>query len=356
MFQPKQLISLLIVILFWSCNTDNKYSYAIKDFRKPLQPYLTSIVSKGIVMYYDSSLRNIATDKELIKLGNSEHPVLRASAFREMLHRKSFNHFDILMNHLDDTAIVATDAGEWGILYSSVSDDIIEHAKWKDTAGKNKTIDEVITGHNYLRSAYTILSNLQPQEKYYPYIKDMAIRERKSVSDYNKPWAGDVEFALYGLAKFKKKDDIKIIKELLISNAWNMGSVSFNLMKEFPDTSYLAVFETYYKRNFYRNICTGRSVDKAVHFVETIATYKNNRSAEILKTILNKKPFINCTADTGWLKERLIYAIWDNPCDAYLKLRQQIEWKVKYDEKNRIILPAEPVNFPADTAIEKIRW
>lgn len=357
MFKPRQLPFFLIALLFWSCKTENKYSYAIKDFRKSLQPYLTEIVSKGIVMYYDSSLRNMATDKELIQLGQSEHPVLRASVFREMLQRKSFNHFDILMNHLDDTAIVATDAGEWGIWYRAVSDDIIEEAKWKDTANKNKTIDEVITKHNYLRSAYTVLSKIQPQEKYYSYIKDMATRERKSIGDYNKPWIGDVEFALYGLAKFKKQGDIKIIKDLLISNAWSMSAVSFNLMKKFPDTSYLEVFETYYKRNFYRNICIDKSVDNAVNFVQTIATYKNNRSAKILETILNKKPFINCSAETSWLKDQLIYAIWDNPCDAYSKLRQQIASQVREYEKNRITLPpVDPVEFPADTAIEKIRW
>lgn len=185
----------------------------------------------------------------------------------------------------------------------------------------------------------------------------MAIRERKSIGNYNKPWIRDVEFALYGLAKFKKNDDIKIIKDLLMSNGWNMNEVSFKLMKEFPDTSYLEVFETYYKRNFYRNICIDKSVDNAVHFVETIATYKNNRSAKILGAILDKKPFINCSADTSWLKERLIYAIWDNPCDAYLKLRQQITPQVREYEKNRITLsPIDPVEFPVDTAIEEIRW
>lgn len=353
MFKSIQLAFLLTTLLFWSCKTDNKYSYAIKDFRRSLQPHLTEIVSKGIVKYYDSSLQSILTDKDLIQLGQSEHPVLRASAFREMLQRNSFNHFDILMNHLDDTAIVATDAGEWGIWYRTVSDDIIKEAKWKDTVDKNKTIDKVITEHNYLRSAYTALSKIQPQERYYAYIKDMATRKRKSIGDYNSSWIGDVEFALYGLAKFRKQEDIKVIKDLLISNAWSMSEVSFNLMKEFPDTSYLEVFETYFERNFYRNICIDGRVDNAVHFVQTIATYKNNRSARILETILNKKPLVNCSADTNWLRDELIYAIWDNPCEAYLKLRRQIEGKVKDDEKKRMPLPlVDPIDLPA----EEIRW
>ncbi|HSZ86644.1 MAG TPA: hypothetical protein VK787_11475 [Puia sp.] len=98
-----------------SCKNEDGYTYAIKDFRRSLQPYFFKIVSNGVVMYYDSALRNMVTGKELIELSQSEHPILRASAFREILYRKSFNHFDILMNHLDDTADVATDAGEFGI-------------------------------------------------------------------------------------------------------------------------------------------------------------------------------------------------------------------------------------------------
>ncbi len=81
----------------------------LRIFRKSLQPYLFKIVSRGVVMHYDSALRNMATYKELNELSQSEHPVLRASAFREILFRDSSDNFTILMNHLDDTADVATD-------------------------------------------------------------------------------------------------------------------------------------------------------------------------------------------------------------------------------------------------------
>src|ERR1700722_1566063 len=110
MFSLKNFLFPLFIILFLSCKNEHVYTYAIKAFRKSLQPYFFKIVSKGIVMYHDRALSNMATDKELIELSQSEHPVLRASAFREILDRKSFNHFDILMNHLNDTADVAIDA------------------------------------------------------------------------------------------------------------------------------------------------------------------------------------------------------------------------------------------------------
>src|SRR4051812_40059263 len=100
MFRPKQLIIPLLGVILCSCNNSGKYPYAIKDFPENLQPYLLKMVDKGIVMYSDSALQHMATDAELERLGGSEHPILRAAAFREMLRRKSFNHFDIVMKHL----------------------------------------------------------------------------------------------------------------------------------------------------------------------------------------------------------------------------------------------------------------
>lgn len=355
MCKLQQLPFLLIAILIWSCKTDNKYPYAIKDFRKPLQPHLTRIVLKGIVGYYDSTLY-MATDKELVQLAQSEHPVLRASAFREMLYRKSFDHFNILMNHLDDTAVVATEAGEWGIWYRTVSDDIIQHGGWKSMADKNKTIDVVITKHNYLRSAYEILLSIEPSEKYYPYIKAMAEQEVKPAGIYN-PKVEDFESALYGLAKFKKKEDVEIIKDQLLSYTWRISSISFRLMKEFPDTVYLEVFEEYYPRKFYRSICRDGVSSQAEEYINSLAVYKNNRSAKILDSMLNRKPFINCPADTSWFKDILALAIWRNPCEAYSKLRKQVEARVKEYEKNTIELPApDRLEFSIDTFAEKIRW
>lgn len=357
MSKPLTIACVVLPLLVCSCKENNKYRYAIKDFKQSIQPYLTNIVSKGVVMARDSALQHLATNEELINLAQSEHPVLRASAFREMLERNSFNHFEILMNHLDDTAIVATDEGEWGILHKTVSDELIEVATWKDSSDRNKTIEQVITKHNYLRSAYTILSKIKPQEKYYPFIKEMAIRERRSITGYDKPWTGDLELALYGLASFKKVEDIKTIKTLLLDNAWNMHAYSFKTLKEFPDTAYLDVFDKYYKDFFYGNVYNDRSVENAIHFVEAIATYKNDRSAKILEAILAKKPIVDFSADTAWLKNRIVYAIWNNPCKAYVKLRRQIEPIIKENEKHTIALPAEEsLYFKIDKRLERIGW
>src|SRR5687767_4501172 len=114
MIRLKHLILPTLIVCTLSCKNDKGNNYAIKDFRKSLHPFLINIVTIGIVTHHDSSQIKGITDDELIRLGKSENPVLRATALMEMHDRSSFNHFDIVMNHLDDTAIVATDNGEFG--------------------------------------------------------------------------------------------------------------------------------------------------------------------------------------------------------------------------------------------------
>jgi hypothetical protein len=338
--------SIIILTLFLSCKDDNRKNYAIRDFRRSIQPGLIKIVSKGIVMYSDSSIWYMATDKELVELTQSENPVLRATALKEMLRRPSFNHFDVIMNHLDDTAMVATDAGEFGIYNMTVSDHILEYGKWKSMSEKNKTIHEVITKHNYLKSAYTILPRIEPQEKYYAYIKEMV--------QANKPF-DEIEYALYALAKFKRNDDVQLIKRILMSNYWGMTEYSFQLMQEFPNDTYLDVYEEFYPKNFYYSITRTQNPQNAIDFIKSIATYKNNRSAIILNKILTKKPEPPIIK-TGWFRDELVHAIWNNECPEYSTMRKQIKATVEEIERHTFTLPqSEPKSFPVDTSFEPIR-
>ena len=357
MFHRNQLLFLSFILFCSSCNTGSgKYPYAIKDFRKPMQPYLTNIVSKGIVSFIDSTLGVMLTDKDLIQLSHSEHPILRGLALRVMLWKSSFNHVDIIMGHLDDTAIVGFDHGEFGIYYIAIADELLQNFEWKSIKDKNRVIDEVITKHNYLQSAYTILEKIQPREKYYPYIRDMATRSRKYEDELGERAFGDIEYALYGLAAFKKKKDIKIIQERLMTNKWQMGEVSFKLMREFPDSSYQNILEAYYPLNYYNSICRERSVDKATSFINTVAVYKNNRSAKILNAIL-KEPPTNCAVDTAYLREELEYAIWTNPCESYSTLRKAVAASVQAVGKNRVIrTPAISIDSSADPLPKEIRF
>jgi hypothetical protein len=364
MLRSVQLAIFLLTFIFYSCNNSNKYPYAIKDFPKKLQPYLTRLVEYGIVVGTHSDFGNLVTDVDLERLGRSEHPILRASAFREMLERKSFNHSDIINAHLDDTALVFIDVGEFGIWDRAVSDDILLEAVWKTQEAKDKTVDQVLTKHNYLRSAYFILERLEPQEKYYPIIKDMATRSRRiSYDDYELGF-GDIEYALYGLAKFKKKQDVEVIKKKMMRHVWKLSHVSFRLMKEFPDTAYLNVLYDYHHRKFYefsgnrRDGFTGFKADRAdpEDFIEALVVQKNDRSAKLLDTMLTNLSKFTCMPDKENIINEVIMAIWEHPCPAYARLREKIKLKAKEILKRQIIIPVDRSAMPEDTTERLIRW
>jgi hypothetical protein len=330
----KPLFTFSFAVLLYACTGckhDTRTSYAIRDFSKTLQPYLVTVVSEGVVGY-DTATRFIlihATDEDLKLLSQSEHPVLRALAFREMLHRPTFDHYNLIMTHLDDTAIVSIDDGEWGIRYRRVSDEILQNGRWKDTSARKKTIDEVVLKHNYLSSAYGKLARLERKEVYYTSIKAMSQSER-SFCDY----FYDIEQAQYALAAYRKKEDIPAIRQFLSSNVSRLSEFSFALMQYYPNETYLDIYERYYPRYFYRKLCRDQKTDDAISFIKSVAVYKNDRSEKILSSILNRKPFMPCATDTGTLKMELMYAIWNNPCIAYSKIRSQVESSIKKDEED----------------------
>ena len=366
MIRLKHLIILpTLIVCTLSCKNDKRNNYAIKDFRRSLQPFLINIVTKGIVTHHDSSQIKSITDDELIRLGKSENPVLRATAVMEMHDRSSFNHFDIVMNHLDDTAIVATDNGEFGIGLQKVSDYLLGRSSWETAQARNETIKLVMTKHNYLSSAYNILTNIEAEEKYYPYIKDMVTRPRH-LDRYEGYELGfyEIEYALYGLAKFQKKEDVQLIKNKLMSHVWDLSDVSFRLMKEFPDTAYLDVLQTYHRRQFYKfsgnrpHGFSGVVADRAApeDFIQALVIQQNDRSAKLLDTMLIYLPKYTCMPDKENIINEIIEEIWEHPCPAYARLREKIKHKAEEILKGRISIPLDPIDIPADTTKKIFHW
>ena len=365
MTRLKYFLLLTLAVCVFSCKNEQHNTYAIKDFRKTLQPFLIKIVTIGIVTHHDSSQIKSITDDELIRLGKSENSVLRATALLEMLDRSSFNHFDIVMNHLDDTAIVATDNGEFGIRLETVSDYLIGRSSWETAQARDMTIESVLTNHNYLSSAFNILTNIEAQEKYYPFIKDMATRPRRldRYEGYELGF-GDIEYALYGLAKFKKKQDVQTIKNKLLKHVWELSDVSFRLMKEFPDTAYLDVLQTYHRRQFYKfsgnrpHGFTGYNADRAApeDFIQALVIQKNERSAMLLDTMLTYLPKYTCMPDKENIINEVIEEIWEHPCPAYARLREKIKHKAEEILRGRISIPLDPIHIPVDTTKRKFHW
>jgi hypothetical protein len=120
----------------------------------------------------------------------------------------------------------------------------------------------------------------------------------------------------------------------------------------------MEVLKMYYHRRFYRSVCEYNLGSPAGTFLETLGSYKSDSSAKILKVMLDRKPFIPCTADTSYLRSQLIHAIWDNPCTAYSIIREQT--KKERDELKKweleIDLPPSSLAHDKDTSAEPVSW
>lgn len=354
-----------LFVCFLSCKNERPVSYAIKDFRKSLQPFLSGIVSEGVVTYHDSANIKSIRDNELTLLVNAENPVLRATALIEMLGRRPLDHFNIVLDHLDDTAVVAVDYGEFGIIFRTVSDYIIEKAAWQTPEERNLTIREVLTKHNYLRSAYMILSQIEPHENYYTYIKDMATRPRR-LDKYEGYETGfeEIEHALYGLARFRRKEDVQIIRDKMMEHNWELSDLSFQLMEKFPDTAYFDILQRYHKTRFYRLAVLkpyglSRSAADMIDpedFIRALAVQRNDRSAKLLETMLTNLSTYPCMRDKDSINSTVIEQIWENQCPAYARLREKIRRKAEEILNERVTMQLDTNKFLTDTVNRVYHW
>ena len=237
---------LLLPCLFLSCKSGIRAPYTVRDFRATLQPYLRSVITQGYLGYSDATafIRKNATTAELRQMTLSEHPLLRGIALRELLNRPEVDHFDLIMHHLEDTALISVDMGEWGLRHRMVSDDLIHNAKWKTEADRKKTADAIITQHDYLESAYSALSMIDTAAKYYPHIKSMSVRDKPN-------W--DLESAWYALARYRRPEDARLIRDILVSRVGLIGE-TLALISDFPDTAYFPLLQLYYRKYLYRRV------------------------------------------------------------------------------------------------------
>jgi len=224
---------------------------------------------------------------------------------------------------------VPFDNREWeditNIEFLRIADELVLHSSWKNMAEKNKTVDKVLTEHNDFICAYRILSKIGTQQKYYPFIKKMVENDEPFI---------EIEEALFALAKYENKADVPLIKKALLANTGKLRERSFNLIQQYPDTSYLGVLDEYSKWTFYNDLKKGINWSQMQLFFSTVAAFKNEKSAEILGNLLNGRPFLPCYLETNTeIKLQLMYAIKYNNCKAYAKLAAQILPLLPKDEE-----------------------
>lgn len=364
--------SLVFIVLLSGCKTYKaKYPYSLSDFNPELRVHLEKIVENGgmcegeynadreyIVPETYTYLSEKTSVKDLYKLINSEHPVLRAYAFNILCDKEDSSINQILLNHLDDTAIVTVCRGEWGEKYAFVSDYFISQSERNTKILKSDLTDKVIKNHSYLSYAYFFIEDLENlEEKYYPVIKQMTKNPR------GVHWYDKLEVGLYVLSKYKKSEDVSFIANQL-STHWRSfsgyGNHCFSIITNNPDTAYFKILEAFYRNisrpstkeelqyNFYNSWY--KLAEKYDSFLRALVSYKNKRSSEMIDTII-KRDLIPYNFSRGETYHYTVYKLLkENECPEYKRLIKLLEPKAIAIEKERALYQMPPMEVSLDTS------
>ena len=213
----KILIQILVLLFFFTSCKEEKYHYKISDFRAELRPSLKSLSKEKSLPSNDTIARNFieknATKEELIKLMESKSPLLRVIAYRTIVNRQEPEYFDLLKNHLGDTAKVEWWYYEDAVGKFYVSDLLIRKAKDNDRLSpiqKKDLVEKVLLKHPYLETSSWMIQDINPNEKYYNLIKTRAgLKSEK---------CGEQLSACFALSKFKKKEDANFLYQIFKKN------------------------------------------------------------------------------------------------------------------------------------------
>ncbi|MCS3871286.1 hypothetical protein J3D55_004202 [Chryseobacterium ginsenosidimutans] len=230
-----------------------------------------------------------ASKEELIKLMDAKNPILRVVAYRAIVNRNEPEYFDLLTNHLSDTAKVTSWFYEDASDSFFVSDLMIRKAFDKrglSPIQKKVLTEKVLLEHSYLDVSNWMIQDVDPNEKYYNLIKKRAQTKNEKCDQLT---------ACYALSKFKKKEDVTFLFNVFKQNI-NGGCKErvFKSIEKFPDPKFFQLLNVYFQNNIKGKLTPKENIsDEVLYFARAIAVYKNSESLAILNYIAENNTYIN---------------------------------------------------------------
>jgi hypothetical protein len=308
----RAFIFLFCLVNFFSCRNADK-------FRPQLQSKIDKLTSETELGNNDSTslayLKDSCSKEELVKLTNHKKAIIRILSYRALVNRDEKGFFEILENHLSDTAKLTwwyynDAAGEF-----TISDLMIRKAERKLTKEQKDTlIDLVLLDHPYLDISNWMIQDIKPNPKYYSIIKSKATRKFDR--------CGIQMGANFALAKFEKQDDIKILKENFIASEDDCSDWTFKAIETFPDTAFYPLLTSYFENTIRKK--KQSDADDLKYFCRAVAQYKNQTSLLILIALTKKETY----PDSWYLsynKEYVFRAIHKYYSPLYQKIYQELK-------------------------------
>ena len=290
----KTILQLIILSIFFISCKEEKYKYDISDFRNELRPSLKNLSKEKSLPSKDTIASNFidknASKEELIKLMDSKSPLLRVIAYRTIVNKQEPEYFNLLINHLSDTAKVTWWYYEDAADYFFVSDLMIRKAHDKDGLSpiqKKYLVDKVLLEHPYLETSTWMIQDINPNEKYYKLIKKRAgLKSEKCREQLS---------ACFALSKFRNKEDVNLLYQVFQQNIKNESCIMwiFRSIEKYPNDKFFPILEDYFEKKIKGKLSSEENLfDDVLYFSRAVAAYKNEKALTILKYIEQNNTYI----------------------------------------------------------------
>lgn len=239
-------------------------------------------------------LRAKATDQELIALTDDTNAVVRCYAFQALAEKNYIDVYPIVICHLSDTAKVHTlngcligskKAGDFMLeeVYSKCGQDGNRHLNTNQRAMVDSLL--IYGNDNRLDTRNMVLSRIEPLQRYYIGVRRLATVEKNTA-------------AVVALSKYRKKNDIPVIKEFL--NDPGGQKLVFAAVKNFPDPSFYPYLEKALKDEIKND-----NENDVQELYYAIVQYKNKASRELLKFALSEAKDMKYIYHSDYLSQAL---------------------------------------------------
>jgi hypothetical protein len=294
-----------------------------------LRAIATGILGHDSATYF---IEQNATKNDLQKLSSSEHPILRAIAINAVIKRKLVNQNDWILSHLDDTAWITTDDGEWGFGHYRIADYMLGTVVWESEEDRQQIIDEVLLNHNQLRAAYLVLDRSKPDDKFYSTVKEMASRRERRFDE--------LEHAIFALASFQKKENNDNLMAIMMEHEYSLTSRSYALTEEYPNSRYPLVLEEHLKSK--KRFFIYDRWNEIDDYIQAVASYKNDNSVRIFTKMLDWLDNLKCYIKSERIKQVMMNALFEYRCDKYSELIKRLrpllpEKRIEISKSNKFI-------------------
>lgn len=301
----------------------NKTRKIVKKIEKVNELMSSAVYASGTKpkqWYNFEELQKVSNKEELIELTNHPNGVVRSYSFWALSYNQEVDLFSIVKKHLNDDEMINTQFGCTGgqemvgdFFIKIITPQYIDLDSDKMDTKEIRELDSLLIYQpNKLSSRYDAINRVEPIESLYPKIRELVVKEKN-------------QSALVTLAKYKKEQDIEIIKNFRDETDKEEGGFYYTYvaMQHFPRKEYIPFLEG----NLEKTLDDTYFSTEWGELYKAIASFKNEKALELLEIPFTKVQNQNIKK---YHTNFVFYAILEFQTELY----DNLLWKI-WEEENQ---------------------